>query len=294
MELFYSVLGNNIFLKVALLWSGNRNCPDARVPASWVDLPHPTSPVAWTTPLGRAARWAAGPLRDLLSPSQLPSLSCPHLLRCHLPALCSGSPKATSASFWGREHSPCSLQRRGPCLSSTSSAPTPTGGRWTQRAAMLRGLPILPAQPRSWTLPALAWQEGICGPRVSIPAASPPPVSLGAGGLASLSLLPRPLRLHSVCWPLCPKTSLHPLPQLGPTETTQGLWPLGLGRSGSLGMECSARRLGQCLLGTPSVLRKALAREGESQVGRMSSQHGQQRFPALAFPLPISFFSVAH
>lgn len=59
-------------------------------------------------------------------------------------------------------------------------------------------------------------------------------------------------------------------------------------------MECSARRLGQCLLGTPSVLRKALAREGESQVGRMSSQHGQQRFPALAFPLPISFFSVAH
>lgn len=184
--------------------------------------------------------------------------------------------------------------KEGPCLSSTSLAPTPTGGRWTQRAAMLRGLPILPAQPRSWTLPALAWQEGICGPRVSIPAASPPPVSLGAGGLASLSLLPRPLRLHSVCWPLCPKTSLHPLPQLGPTETTQGLWPLGLGRSGSLGMECSARRLGQCLLGTPSVLRKALAREGESQVGRMSSQHGQQRFPALAFPLPISFFSVAH
>lgn len=50
-------------------------------------------------------------------------------------------------------------------------------------------------------------------------------------------------------------------------------------------MGCSARRLGQHLLGTPSVPRKALAREGESQVGRMSSQHGQQRFPALAFPL---------
>lgn len=184
--------------------------------------------------------------------------------------------------------------KEGPLSQLDLFGPDPHRGQVDPKGCDASG-PAHPSSPaQEWTLPALAWQEGICGPRVSIPAASPPPVSLGAGGLASLSLLPRPLRLHSVCWPLCPKTSLHPLPQLGPTETTQGLWPLGLGRSGSLGMECSARRLGQCLLGTPSVLRKALAREGESQVGRMSSQHGQQRFPALAFPLPISFFSVAH
>lgn len=124
------------------------------------------------------------------------AVTCQPLLWIPHPAL--GSPKATSASFGGREHSPCSLQRRGPCLSPTSLTPTPTGGRWTQKAVILRGLPTLPAQPRSWTLPVPAWQEGICGPRVSIPAASPPPVPLGAGGLAPLSLLPRPLRLHSV------------------------------------------------------------------------------------------------